>query len=99
MGTCHNAGVHLTQIRLIVSDFPPWPACYREVIGLKPQSEHVSAPYAAFEPEPGGALCLHERADLEAALGTGVLAPSVGKSASPVGGDGALIALPDPARE
>jgi hypothetical protein len=53
-------------------------AYYRDVIGLKPQSEHVSAPYTAFEPELGSALCSHERADLEAALGTGVLAPSVG---------------------
>jgi catechol-2,3-dioxygenase len=36
--------VHLTQIRLIVSDFPAVAAYYRDVIGLTPQFEHVSAP-------------------------------------------------------
>ena len=86
MGVCNNMGVHLTQIRLIVSDFPAVAAYYRDVIGLTPQFEQVSPPYAAFKPELGSALCLHERADLACVLGEGVLA-------APSKGDAALVAL------
>ena len=81
--------MELTQVRLIVSDFPAVAAYYRDVIGLTPQFEQVSAPYAAFEPELGSALALHERTDLARALGDGVLE----NSSSPVGGDAALVAL------
>jgi lactoylglutathione lyase len=77
--------VHLTQIRLIVSDFDGTAAFYRDVIGLRPQFDSIAPPYVAFEPDLGSALCLHDRADLESALG-GVLR---GASA----GDAALISL------
>ncbi len=86
MGICNNMHVHLTQIRLIVSDFPTVAAYYRDVIGLKPQFEHsVEPPYTAFKPELGSALCLHDRADLARMLGDGLL--------SPAGGDAALVSL------
>ncbi|HEX4224481.1 MAG TPA: VOC family protein [Pseudonocardiaceae bacterium] len=78
--------MHLTQIRLIVSDFDAVAAYYRDVIGLKPQFEQVSAPYTAFKPDLGSALCLHERDNLAVMLGQGVLNPA---SAS----DAALVAL------
>jgi lactoylglutathione lyase len=82
MGMCNNMHVHLTQIRLIVSDFPAVAAYYRDVIGLKPQFEHVlEPPYTAFKPELGSALCLHERADLVRMLG------------EEVGADTALVSL------
>ena len=87
MSVCNNLGMHLTQIRLIVSDFPAVAAYYRDVIGLRPQFEHaVQAPYTAFKPEQGSSLCLHERANLAGMLGEGVLA------AQP-GGDSALVSL------
>ncbi len=86
MGICNNVRVHLTQIRLIVSDFPAVAAYYHDVIGLKPQFEHLlEPPYTAFKPELGSALCLHERADLVRMLGDGVL--------SSAGGDAALVSL------
>ncbi|HEV3357082.1 MAG TPA: VOC family protein [Pseudonocardiaceae bacterium] len=78
--------MHLTQIRLIVSDFPAVAAYYRDVIGLKPQFEHVlEPPYTAFKPDLGSALCLHERADLMRMLGDGVLTAA--------SGDAALVSL------
>ena len=61
--------MHLTQIRLIVSDFAAVAGYYRDVIGLRPQFEQVEPPYAAFKPELGSALCLHDRADLASQLG------------------------------
>jgi predicted enzyme related to lactoylglutathione lyase len=73
MGACNNIGVQLTQIRLIVSDFAAVAAYYRDVIGLTPQFATVEPPYAAFKPEQGSSLCLHDRADLAAMLGEGVL--------------------------
>jgi predicted enzyme related to lactoylglutathione lyase len=86
MGACNNVRVHLTQIRLIVSDFPAVAAYYRDVIGLKPQFEHVlEPPYTAFKPDLGSALCLHERADLMRMLGDGVLTAA--------SGDAALVSL------
>jgi predicted enzyme related to lactoylglutathione lyase len=79
--------VHLTQIRLIVDDFPAVAAYYRDVIGLKPQFAHaVEPPYTAFKPELGSSLCLHERADLARMLGDGVLENSPS-------GDAALVSL------
>lgn len=88
MGICNNMRVHLTQIRLIVSDFPGVAAYYRDVIGLKPQFEHpIEPPYTAFKPELGSALCLHERADLMRMLGSDVLR----ETGSPV--DTALVSL------
>ena len=87
MGVCNNVRVHLTQIRIIVDDFPAVAAYYRDVIGLKPQFEHLlEPPYTAFKPEQGSSLCLHARADLARMLGDGVLedAPS---------GDAALVSL------
>ncbi|WP_019928664.1 VOC family protein [Nocardia sp. BMG111209] len=77
--------MHLTQIRLIVSDFTGTAAFYRDVIGLRPQFDTVAPPYVAFKPEHGSALSLHDRADLDATLG-GVLRGGPGA-------DGALIAL------
>ncbi|HJP76756.1 MAG TPA: VOC family protein [Pseudonocardiaceae bacterium] len=79
--------MHLTQIRLIVDDFPAVAAYYRDVIGLKPQFEHLlEPPYTAFKPELGSSLCLHERADLARMLGDGVLADAPS-------GDAALVSL------
>jgi predicted enzyme related to lactoylglutathione lyase len=86
MGACNNIDVHLTQIRLIVSDFEAAAAYYRDVIGLMPQFEPVSAPYAAFKPDLGSALCLHDRDDLARMLGQDVLNPATAS-------DAALVAL------
>lgn len=61
--------MHLTQIRLIVSEFDRCVAFYRDVLGLTPQADDPRPPYAAFEPELGSSLALHERANLAAALG------------------------------
>ncbi len=63
------ADVHLTQIRLIVSEFDRCVAFYRDVLGLTPQTDDPRPPYAAFKPELGSTLALHERANLAAALG------------------------------
>jgi predicted enzyme related to lactoylglutathione lyase len=100
MGICNNAVVQLTQIRLIVDDFPAVAAYYRDVIGLKPQFEHlVEPPYTAFKPEQGSSLCLHERTDLARMLGDDVLenfASPIGRAPvgrAPVGGDAALVSL------
>ncbi len=72
--------MHLTQVRLIVSDFARAFDFYRDVIGLTPQFDDPAPPYAAFKPELGSALALHERADLDAALG-GVLESGRGDTA------------------
>lgn len=61
--------MHLTQVRLIVSDFAGMFAYYRDVIGLKPMFPEPNPPYAAFVPELGSSLCLHDRADLATATG------------------------------
>lgn len=55
----------LTQLRLIVTDFPRVYRFYRDVIGLKPQFETENGPYVAFKPDLGSALALHDRAELE----------------------------------
>lgn len=57
--------MELTQIRLIVTDLPRCFRFYRDVLGLRPQFDDDSGPYAKFE-LPGGtaAIALHDRADL-----------------------------------
>jgi lactoylglutathione lyase len=58
----------LTQVRLIVTDFPAAYRFYRDVIGLKPQFEAENGPYVAFKPDLGSALALHSRAEVEASV-------------------------------
>ncbi|MDG3013009.1 VOC family protein [Speluncibacter jeojiensis] len=79
--------MHLTQIRLIVSDFAGTFEFYRDVIGLVPQNPDPTPPYAAFKPDLGSALCLHERADLARALG------GAAEVDGPRGRDAALVVL------
>lgn len=76
--------MHLTQIRLLVTDFAGCAAWYRDVLGLTPQFDPPRPPYAAFKPDQGSALSLHERADLGARLGLELGEP---------GGDRALVSL------
>ncbi|MFE7114144.1 VOC family protein [Streptomyces sp. NPDC057654] len=45
--------MELTQIRLLVSDFPRVYRFYRDVLGLKPQFEAETGPYAKFTPDTG----------------------------------------------
>ncbi|MCM6773622.1 VOC family protein [Nocardia sp. CDC159] len=71
--------MHLTQIRLIVDDFARTCAYYRDVIGLTPQDDQPAPPYVAFKPELGSSLCLHDRTDLDAALG-GALRTGLGRT-------------------
>jgi lactoylglutathione lyase len=73
----------VTQIRLIVSDFPAVYRFYRDVIGLHPQFETETGPYVAFKPDLGSALALHDRADLA----------TVVPDLKPGEGDSALVAL------
>ena len=54
----------VTQVRLIVSDFPAVFRFYRDVLGLRPQFDDDSGPYGAFKPDNGSAIALHDRADL-----------------------------------
>lgn len=61
--------MHLTQTRLIVSDFAAAFRYYRDVIGLEPRSAEETGPYAAFHPAHGSALALHDRTALAAAIG------------------------------
>src|SRR5689334_21598417 len=73
----------VTQVRLIVSDFPIVYRFYRDVIGLKPQFETENGPYVAFKPDLGSALALHDRAELS------TIVPDL----KPGDGDSALVAL------
>jgi catechol 2,3-dioxygenase-like lactoylglutathione lyase family enzyme len=73
----------VTQIRLIVSDFPAVYRFYRDVIGLKPQFESENGPYVAFKPDFGSALALHDRAELTTVI------PDL----KPHSGDNSLISL------
>jgi lactoylglutathione lyase len=58
--------VELTQVRLMVSDFPASFRFYRDVLGLKPQVDDDSGPYAKFSPDEGSAaIALHDRAALD----------------------------------
>lgn len=61
--------MHLSQIRLIVTDFAATARYYRDVIGLRPQVEPIQPPYIAFKPDEGSTLALHDRAALAAVLG------------------------------
>jgi lactoylglutathione lyase len=67
-GMCHDVWVELTQTRLIVDDFAAAFRYYRDVVGLKPQFDGGQPPYAAFKPDEGGTLALHDRTDLAAVL-------------------------------
>src|SRR5258708_5450983 len=78
--------MHLTQIRLVLSHFTAVADSYRDAIALPPQFPQLEPPYAAFKPEQGSSLCLHERADLARMLGEDVLRDA-GKT------DAALVSL------
>ncbi|MFE2283815.1 VOC family protein [Streptomyces sp. NPDC059443] len=57
--------MELTQIRLLVSDFPAVYRFYRDVVGLKPQFEAESGPYAKLSPDTGhAAIALQDRAQM-----------------------------------
>ncbi|GAA3884950.1 VOC family protein [Streptomyces lacrimifluminis] len=61
--------MELTQIRLLVSDFPAVYRFYRDVLGLKPQFEAESGPYAKLSPDTGhAAIALQNRADMAGVL-------------------------------
>ena len=61
--------MELTQIRLLVSDFPAVYRFYRDVLGLKPQFEAESGPYAKLSPDTGhAAIALQDRAQLAGVL-------------------------------
>ena len=79
--------MELTQIRLIVSDFAGVFEFYRDVIGLRPQSDRASPPYAAFKPELGATLAMHERSALAGVLGDQL------RVAAGRGPDAALVCL------
>jgi lactoylglutathione lyase len=74
--------MELSQVRLIVSDFPACFRFYRDVLGLKPQFDDDSGPYAKFEAGAAG-IALHDRADLARSL------PGLAAAA----GDRALVVL------
>jgi predicted enzyme related to lactoylglutathione lyase len=62
--------MELTQIRLLVSDFPAVYRFYRDVLGLKPQFEAESGPYAKLSPDTGHAsIALQDRAQMAGVLG------------------------------
>ncbi|MFB7552826.1 VOC family protein [Streptomyces sp. NPDC056154] len=62
--------MELTQIRLMVSDFPAVYRFYRDVLGLKPQFEAESGPYAKLSPDTGhAAIALQDRAQMSGVLG------------------------------
>ncbi|GLY91283.1 VOC family protein [Actinoallomurus iriomotensis] len=76
--------MELTQVRLIVSDFKASFRFYRDVLGLKPQFDDDSGPYAKFSPDEGSAgIALHDRASLTEAV------PGLAAAA----GDRALVVL------
>ncbi len=57
--------MELTQIRLLVTDFPAVYRFYRDVLGLKPQFESEQGPYAKFSPDSGNAaVALQDRSQL-----------------------------------
>lgn len=60
--------MELSQVRLIVGDFPRAYRFYRDVLGLVPQFESEAGPYAKFSlPKGNAAIALHARRDFEAA--------------------------------
>lgn len=72
--------MELTQVRLIVSDFKLCFRFYRDILGLKPQFDDDSGPYAKFEAGAAG-IALHDRAHLTV--------PGL----QPAAGDQALVVL------
>lgn len=77
--------MELTQIRLLVSDFPAVYRFYRDVLGLKPQFEAEDGPYAKLSPDVGhAAIALQARAQMGAVLGPSGAEPA---------GHRALVAL------
>ena len=61
--------MELTQIRLLVSDFPAVYRFYRDVLGLTPQFEAEHGPYAKLAPDTGSAaVALQDRAQLAEVL-------------------------------
>lgn len=87
MGVSHDGDVHLTQTRLLVSDLPTTFRYYRDVIGLRPMFDPPPAHYAAFVPELGSAVALHDRAALAELLGPAL------RTSGDRGPDHALIVL------
>jgi predicted enzyme related to lactoylglutathione lyase len=62
--------MELTQLRLMVSDFSAVYRFYRDVLGLKPQFEAESGPYAKLSPDTGNAaIALQDRAQMAGVLG------------------------------
>ncbi|MCD5344955.1 VOC family protein [Agromyces sp. H3Y2-19a] len=62
--------MELTQIRLLVSDFPAAYRFYRDVLGLEPQFEAESGPYAKLSFDSGhAAIALQDRAQVAGVLG------------------------------
>ncbi|MGV9426505.1 VOC family protein [Streptomyces sp. NPDC003656] len=61
--------MELSQVRLLVTDFP---ACYRfyaDVLGLRPQSGAENGPYEKFSPHAGSAgIALQDRAGMAGVL-------------------------------
>jgi lactoylglutathione lyase len=63
-------GMELTQVRLLVTDFPACYRFYRDVLGLKPQFEAEGGPYAKFSPDEGAAgIAMQDRAQIAEVLG------------------------------
>ena len=61
--------MELTQIRLLVSDFPSAYRFYRDILGLKPQFEAENGPYAKLTPDTGhAAIALQDRATIAGTL-------------------------------
>lgn len=62
----------LSQLRVLVDDFPASFAFYRDVLGLTPQSEEQAAgPYACFKNAEGSDLALFSRSLMANSLGAG----------------------------
>ncbi|MER7946484.1 VOC family protein [Streptomyces sp. NPDC096079] len=61
--------MELTQIRLLVSDFPAVYRFYRDVLGFAPQFEAECGPYAKLSPRTGhAAVALQDRAQMAGLL-------------------------------
>lgn len=68
--------MELTQVRLLVDDFPACYRFYRDVLGLVPQFEAEAGPYAKFETAGGAGVALQLRADLARQLPRAALPPT-----------------------
>jgi lactoylglutathione lyase len=61
--------LELTQVRLLVSDFPRCYHFYARVLGLTPQSGAENGPYEKFSPAKGAAgIALQDRAAMAGVL-------------------------------